>query len=172
MNREVFINELQRRMDLAGRKSVPLALDAGLKRDFIKDIFNGKSQDPGVLKLNEICRILGCRVDDLINPQPALEQQMADAGNNLRVFIEGLGKTPEEVASEFKVRPAELGIKFGGAGYPSLPFLIAFCAKYGCSMDWIFRQASGLRPSLMAGRSPPEIQASPEASRAKEPQAP
>lgn len=170
MNRETVVKELKRRMELGGWSAAKLALAVGRGDTFIKEYLSGKKkQDMAALDLAKVCEQLGCTADDLFHPDPKIDQEMARVGGNLDLFISGLGKTPEEVSQEFGFKPGALGLRFGGSGYPSLRFLVPFCTKYGCSIDWLFRHVSEDGVSSSAGYSPPKRQASQAVSQELEP---
>jgi transcriptional regulator with XRE-family HTH domain len=142
-NRETVANELRRRMKFGGWSATRLSQAIGRGDTFIKEYINGKKKrDMAAMDLAKICEQLGCTADDLFYPDHKIDQEMIRVGSNLALFILSLGKTFDEVSREFGVKPGALGSQFGGFGYPSIRFLIPFCAKYGCSIDWLFHHVS------------------------------
>jgi transcriptional regulator with XRE-family HTH domain len=167
MDRDVFIAEIKGRIKAARTSAKKLPVKVGLKEGYIYDIFNGKTEEPGIFKMHLICKGMGCTIEDLLEPNPDLSRHIADVGNRLRIAIEGIGKTPEEITKEFGVSIERLGYRFGGVGYPDMFFLDAFCQKYGSTMDWLFRDVSFGVPSSWADRFLQEKEASQAASPAK-----
>lgn len=164
MDREVFIAELKGRIKAAKTSAKKLPVKVGLKEGYIYDIYNGKTEEPGIFKMHLICKGMGCTVEDLLEPNPDLSRHIADVGNRLRIAIEGIGKTPEEISVEFAVPIERLGYRFGGVGYPDMFVLDEFCQKYGSTMDWLFRDVPYGVPSSWVDRFLQEKEVSQAAS--------
>lgn len=70
-NAAVLKTNLRQKMDEAHLSDIALAKAAGLPRDAVRDIFRGKSSDPGVLKIAAIARQLGCSIEALLGSDNA-----------------------------------------------------------------------------------------------------
>ena len=65
--REAVVSRLQELMDDQGLKVSTLAIKAGMPQSTVKSIFNGASQNPGVVTLNKLCIALGTTLPAFFN---------------------------------------------------------------------------------------------------------
>lgn len=67
---EKLVSELERRMKALNLDAKTVSTRAGLGASFIRDIQRGKSKEPKRSALEQIARVLGCTVDDLLGGPP------------------------------------------------------------------------------------------------------
>ena len=61
-------------------------------------------------------------------------------GDNLRLAIEAQGLSQAAVARALGISAPKLGNWLRGANYPDEWVMVAFCDRYGVTMDWIYRR--------------------------------
>jgi transcriptional regulator with XRE-family HTH domain len=62
------INEIRKRMEELGLNAKQTSLKAGLGETYVRDILEGRSQNPRIEHLARVAKVLKCSVDDLRDP--------------------------------------------------------------------------------------------------------
>ncbi len=86
---------LKRHMDELDVGWVKLAGNAGLKPSAVRDIFRGKSDEPGVFRVYALAKYLGCTVEELIG-----DSKGGDTHINNLILLKKIAKGLDEVYRE------------------------------------------------------------------------
>ena len=96
-------HEIFRRMIDAGMNQTELERAAGLKKNYVRNIYKGVSRAPGAEHLAKIAQALNCQLDDLIAPRRAVSDQPAPQIGELPGEFDVLSESEKELIRIWRV---------------------------------------------------------------------